>query len=110
MIRPSGIDEFTYPQYMYVRGAYRQQVAVMAHNLWIEWYKTSQGLTYHKYPDVEEMGTGRGIEEQEYQEMLMWAKQHPSYRYLGMRDNPSAFTFIDDKVKNPKSPIRIIPK
>jgi len=92
MIKPKEIDEFCYPTYYYMRAGNGQQAAMMAHQLWSRWEKVDKGLEFHRYPDVEEMGAGRGIEEAEFQEKWKEAQRY-EHQYVGMRENPSAFTF-----------------
>ena len=93
MVKPSELDPATYPYYVYIRAGAPDQAAMMAHQLWVQWEKKDKGLEFSRYPDVEDLGAGQGMSEDQFQEKWKEAQNY-SYRYVGMRENPSAFAFM----------------
>lgn len=92
-IRPSELVEDTYPVYYYIRAGNPEHAGFMAVSQWMKWEKKDKGLEFHRFPDVEEAGAGRMIEEKEFQEHWNNARKSGDFLYLGMKENPSVFTY-----------------
>lgn len=107
MVQPVEHDESTYPVMYYIRAQKPHEAAMMAHQLWQQWEKIDKGHEFHKYPDISGTGAGSGIDEEEFQEIWIEAQKHP-HKYMGMRENPSAFAYMPKGYDNAKKSI-IVP-
>lgn len=109
-VRPSELVDDTYPVYYYIRAGNPEHAGFMAIKQWMEWEKKELGLEFHRFPDVEEAGAGRGLDEKEYMEAWKRAKASGDFKYIGMRENPTLFTFgLRKRGLKEKGPTIVVP-
>lgn len=93
LIKPSELSDHTFPVFYYIRAQKPQEAAMMAARQWLSWEKKDLGLEFHKFPDIEEAGAGCGIDERDFQEKWKAAQASGDFKYVGMRENPTLFTY-----------------
>lgn len=92
LVKASALTDEAYKTLYFVRASSPYLAAVLANQTWTTWEKNDLGLQHEAYPDTVDQAGVQRLQEPEWRECWKEAQRY-RHRFLGMRENPSVFTF-----------------